>query len=126
MAQQRTTTPIVTAEEMNGKIVHITFIDGKKYKLQHPGNRTKLAWEKETMNVATGMDREKYLDYAFEHCVIPEDHDSKPTIDNLHPKELEVWEKLLRRFLDGDIQYALAESDEAGTKRGRTVQGNKE
>lgn len=120
---KKTTTPIVTGESMNGKMLHIDMIDGRKYKLLHPGNRTKLAWEKETMNIATGIDREKYLDYAFEHCVIPDGHDFKPGLDNVTPKEADVWEKLLSRFLGGDIQYQMAEHEESGTKRGRAVPG---
>lgn len=124
--KKTTTTPIITGESSNGQMIHIDFIDGKKYKLLHPGNRTKLAWEKETMNIATGIDREKYLDYAFEHCVISDGHDFKPGVDNVTPKELEVWEKLLRRFLDGDIQYAVAESAETTPVRRRAVQGSTE
>jgi len=123
---KKTTTPIVTGESMNGKMLHIDMIDGRKYKLLHPGNRTKLAWEKECINIASGIDREKHLDYSFEHCVIPDGHDFKPTVDNVTPKELEVWEKLLRRFLDGDIQYETAGPEEPGTKRGRIVQGSSE
>ena len=126
MAKKTTTNPIVTGEEQNGKILHITFVDGNKYKLVHPGNRTKLSWEKETMNVATGIDRELYLDYAFQNCVISVGHEFQPSIDNVTPHELEVWEKLLRRFLNGDIQHDVAASDDAGAKTRGKVQDRQE
>ena len=68
----RTTNPVITGEDMDGKIIHVKFIDGKRYKLQHPGNRVKMRWEKEVFNPTTGIDIEKFMDLAFEHCVIPD------------------------------------------------------
>ncbi|HPA70771.1 MAG TPA: hypothetical protein PKY31_00790 [Spirochaetota bacterium] len=94
--------------EKDGKIVVIKFIDGKKYRLQHPGNRTYLAWQKEFFSVVEGMDMALFLDKAFEHCVIPEGHDFKPTVDDVKPKELEVWGRMLRRFLGGDLDTMVA------------------
>lgn len=108
------TNPIIVKEEQDGKIVFIEFVDGKMYKLQHPGNRIKLQWEKEYCNPVSGIDQEMFLDKAFEHCVIPEGHDFKPSIDDLKPKALEVWQRTLRRFLNGDFETLLAGTDESG------------
>lgn len=95
--------PVIISSERDGQIVHIEFVDGRKYKLQHPGNRTYLEWQQETFDMEKGLDTISFLDNAFEHCVIPDGHDFKPSIDNVKPAELEVWQKLLRRFLRGDI-----------------------
>lgn len=95
--------PILISSERDGQIVNIQFIDGRKYKLQHPGNRTYMEWQQETFDFEKGLDSVGFMDNAFEHCVIPDGHDFKPTIDNVKPAELEVWQKLLRRFLRGDI-----------------------
>lgn len=120
----RTTNPVITGEDMDGKIIHVKFIDGKRYKLQHPGNRVKMRWEKEVFNPTTGIDIEKFMDLAFEHCVIPEGHGDKPSIDTVKPKDLEVWQRLLRRFLDGDLEAAVGGAAE-GAEPGRSVPGSK-
>ena len=95
--------PVILSSEQDGKIIRIQFIDGKNYKLQHPGNRTYLEWQQETFDLQEGLDTISFLDKVFEHCVIPDGHDFKPTIDDVKPAELEVWQRLLRRFLRGDI-----------------------
>jgi hypothetical protein len=97
------TNPVITAMDENGKVAYVKFIDGRMYKLQHPGNRIYLDWQKDFISITDGIDQAEFLDKAFEYCVIPEGHDFKPTIDNVKPKELGVWGKLLRRFLDGSI-----------------------
>lgn len=94
--------------ENDGKVVIIEFVDGRKYRLQHPGNRTHLQWQKEYFSVTEGFDQAKFLDNAFEYCVIPEGHEFRPTIDNIKPKELEVWGRMLRRFFVGDIDSMVA------------------
>lgn len=109
------TNPIIIDEDQDGKIVIIEFVDGRIYKLQHPGNRIKLRWEKEYYNPVSGIDQEMFLDKAFEHCVIPEGHDFKPSIDNQKSKELEVWQRTLRRFLNGDLETMLAGRKESGS-----------
>jgi hypothetical protein len=98
------TNPIITAMDENGKIAYVRFIDGKKYKLQHPGNRIWLDWQKDFFSIADGIDQAKFLEKAFEYCVIPDGHDFKPSIDDVKPKELGVWQRLLRRFLDGTLE----------------------
>ena len=88
----------------DGRVVVVEFPDKRVYKLQHPGNRKKLEWEKDYFNPATGIDRAKFLDYCFDNCVIAENGAEPPTVDEVNPKELEVWQRLLRRFLDGDLE----------------------
>ncbi len=119
------TNPVVTKMAPDGKVVHIRFIDGKNYKLQHPGNRTYLQWQEEYITL-TGISQEKFLDLAFEHCVIPEGHAGKPTIDSVNPSELGVWGKLLRRFLEGDLNSLVAGPEEGTAKKGDTGSSGKE
>ena len=116
--------PKLLSSERDGQIVYIEFIDGKKYKLQHPGNRTYLEWQQETFDFEKGLDTIGFLDNAFEHCVIPEGHNFKPTIDNVKPSELEVWQKLLRRFLRGELVIPT-ETEQEGEKPGATSSGVK-
>ena len=80
-------------------------VSGKKYKLQHPGNREVLKLRSRCTNPRTGLaDLEPLLDYCFEHVVIPDGHDFKPTIDTVHPKEFEQWLEILPGFLRrGDV-----------------------
>lgn len=100
----------ILGERGNGKILLIQFIDELKYKLQHPGNRTKLQWEQECFSLSEGVDREKLLDYWFENIVIAENHEFQPNLDNVSPKELETWEVLLRRFLGGELNTFINET----------------
>jgi hypothetical protein len=95
--------PIVLSSESDGRIILIEFIDGRKYKIQHPGNRTWMEWQQEMFDLENGINNIGFLDNVFEHCVIPEGHTFKPDIDNVKPRELEVWQKFLRNFLRGEI-----------------------
>lgn len=113
----------------DGQMMWIEFADGKQYKLQHPGNRIKLQWEKEFINPVTGIDMEKFLDLCFENCVIPESHKFKPTIDNVKPAELGVWGSVLRRFLGGELNDPLARPEDGtdtGGASGGSTGGDKE
>jgi D-aminopeptidase len=80
-------------------------VNGKRYKLQHPGNREVLKLRARCTDTRTGStDLEKMMDYCFEHVVIPDGHGFKPTVDNLHPREFENWIVLLPGFLrHGDL-----------------------
>ncbi len=103
--------PKITDYQDNGKIVRVEFPDGGKFKLQHPGNRAKLELESRYFNPTQGIDRAVFLDYCFENCVIAEKGEP-PTVDNVTPKILEVWQRLLRRFLDGDIEPPVSKNRE--------------
>jgi hypothetical protein len=89
---------------MNHFVEYIV-VNEKKYKLQHPGNREVLKLRGLCIQPASGaIDLEPLMDYCFEHVVIPEGHNFKPTVDNLHPKEFEEWITILPRFLRrGDV-----------------------
>lgn len=115
-----TANPILTGMDENGRVAYVKFIDGRAYKLQHPGNRIYLDWQKDFFSVTEGVDQAKFLDRAFEYCVIPDGHDFRPSVDNVKPRELGVWQRLLRRFLDGDLG---AIPDGKGTDVGRAAPG---
>lgn len=118
MSKPKLTNPVVTKMAEDGKVVFIRFVDGKNYKLQHPGNRVYLQWQNEFLSLTEGMSQEKFFDLAFEHCVMPEGHEFKPDIDSVTPYELGVWGKLLRRFLGGDLDSLVAGSEKAADKGG--------
>jgi|GEM_PF-2423016 len=97
-------------------------VNGKVYKLQHPGNREWIKLQGQLydpQNKAFNM--EKLLDYAFEHVVIPRDG-KKLDLDSIDILELsEVWQIILPRFFTGqlDAGYVYPEdskSRKAGTK----------
>lgn len=113
----------VLSIERDGLVAIIRFVDGKNYRLQHPGNRTYLEWQKEFFTVTEGMDVAKFLDKAFEYCVIPEGHTFRPTVDTVKPKELGVWSRVLRRFLDGDLE-SPARKDEPHQEKNSQRGGN--
>ncbi len=91
-------------EENDGQIIRVEFVDGRKYKLQHPGNRTYKNWSDQSLKLNKGTISTIYLlEQGFKYCVFPEGHDFKPTIDGVSHKHLGVWESLLFRFLDGSL-----------------------
>jgi hypothetical protein len=120
------TTPVILKDEDDGAHIDITFIDGKNYHLQHPGNRARLRWERQFFSLSNGLDLERFLDTAFEHCVIPLGHSFKPEINSVKPKELEVWALMLRRFLDGNLQAAIAACGGSGGNTPNPVSDGKE
>lgn len=81
-------------------------VNGKKYKLIHPGMRLHTRWRRQCSEIVEGkifFDLEKFLEFAFEGCIEPIDHTFLPNLDNvLDPKEQEEWARLLPRFLRGD------------------------
>ena len=103
--------PILLKSEMDGLILEITFVDGKNYKLQHPGNRMAMRWQEECFNLTKGkISQEKLIDKCFEHCVFPIAHDFKPTLDTIKPSHRGVWVSMLTRFLDGNLESSFSES----------------
>lgn len=94
----------ILSEENDGQIIRVEFVDGRKYKLQHPGNRTYKNWSDQSLKLNKGIVSTIYLlEQGFKHCVFPEGHDFKPTVDGVSHKHLGVWESLLFRFLDGSL-----------------------
>lgn len=121
MAQAK---PIVLSMDEDGRNARIKFIDGLEYRIQHPGNRSKLEWDKRYFNPATGLDIGGYLDKFFEHCVFPEGHEKRPNIDSVTPKELGAWQELLRPFLEGGLDCPTPRGN-GDSQPGRTNAGVK-
>jgi len=92
-------------------------INGKAYKLQHPGNREWLKI-KETMYSVTKDHLEviPMLDYCFEHVVFPEVGENL-TIDNCDIDDLEVWQELLPSFLRGQLEAGYIYPDTRQAKK---------
>jgi hypothetical protein len=118
------TQPVILSEQNDGQVIRVRMPDGNVYRLEHPGNRVKLQWQKEFYNMTTGVDQERFLDLCFEHVVHPDGHANKPGIDTVKPAHLEVWQRLLHRFLDGGINLDLAKG-ETGAKSGGNAGGGK-
>ena len=80
-------------------------VSGKKYTLQHPGNRAWLTLKQEVFKVSSDqMDVVKLLDYCFENVVFPENGD-KLSLDKVPLNELEqVWQVVLPTFLMGELE----------------------
>lgn len=98
-------------------------VNGKIYKLQHPGNREWLKVKKTLLDVRTAqVDVEPLLDYCFEHVVFPEEG-NKLDLDTIDIIELEeVWAEILPSFLRGqlDAGYVFPE-DRKAEKEGRKL-----
>ena len=84
----------------------IVQVGGKEYKLTHPGMRFVNRWKRECTDIKDGkalFDMEKYIDFCFENCVMPEGHTFRPKQDDIFdPIEGEEWSAVLPRFLRGD------------------------
>jgi hypothetical protein len=80
-------------------------VNGKKYKLQHPGNREWIRIKKTLYNVSgDSIDMEPLLDYFFEHVCFPESG-SKLNLDTVPILELEeVWGSVALQFLRGTLE----------------------
>jgi hypothetical protein len=90
-------------------------VNGKLYKLQHPGNRAWLKLKQSLVNITTKeFDFEKLLDYAFENCVFPDGHTFEPTIDNISLSESEVWEVILPNFFRGKVDNKFKPKNKTG------------
>lgn len=97
-------------------------LNGKVYKLQHPGNRAWLEIKETMYKPQTDtIIMIPFLDFCFEHVVFPE-VGSKITLDGCDPAELEVWGEILPRFFRGklDRDYIYPE-DRASQKSGKKL-----
>jgi hypothetical protein len=88
---------------MNLLIANIE-VNGKKYRLQHPGNREWLKLKKTLFRVSQDeIDIIPMLDYFFAHCCFPEIGDNL-NLDTIDLTELEeVWSVIAPRFFRGDL-----------------------
>ncbi len=105
----------IIVESIDGKNATV-LISGKRYKLQHPGNRAYLRWQKENYNIAQGFDDEAMLDLFFQHCVFPENGTSLD-LDSISPQELSVFQKLMHKFLSGSLDAIVHEKSGDGEKK---------
>lgn len=100
-------------------------VNGKVYKLQHPGNREWLKVKKTLLDVRTAqVDIEPLLDYCFEHVVFPEEG-NKLDLDTIDLQELEeVWAEILPSFLRGQLDsgYVFPENRKAEKEAARLLQ----
>lgn len=97
-------------------------INGKVYKLQHPGNREWLKLQASLYNPKTDFfNLETMLDYSFENVVFPEEG-NKLNLDTISLDDMEVWETVLPRFLRGKLEdgYVWPDTKQA-VKEGRRL-----
>ena len=89
---------------MNQIINHIE-VNGKKYKLQHPGNREWLKIKSTLLKVSKDeIDILPLLDYFFEFCCFPE-IGVNLKLDDIDLKEIEeVWSVIAPKFLMGNLE----------------------
>lgn len=105
---------------MSDLFTDIVEVGGKLYKLQHPGNRAWLKLKQSLINLTSKeFDLVKLLDYAFEHCVFPHEHNFEPTIDNISLNDSEVWEVILPNFFRGKVDAKFKPKNKTGETTNR-------
>ena len=97
--------PILRKIDDTGRYAELTFIDGKNYALNHPGNRKAAEWR--SISLTDKISTIDLMEKAFEFVVKPIGHNFQPNVDNLHPKHLEVWTLVVQRFLAGNLEQEL-------------------
>ncbi|EMN92518.1 hypothetical protein, partial [Leptospira weilii] len=63
------TEPILVDIDDDARVATIQFVDGRNYKLQHPGNRKALRWRQEAISLTEGLNQDKLLDKFFKFSV---------------------------------------------------------
>ncbi|MBM9579690.1 hypothetical protein JWG45_21305 [Leptospira sp. 201903070] len=96
--------PILVEIDDDARVAKIQFVDGRSYKLQHPGNRKALRWRQESISLTEGLSQDKLLDKFFKFSVKPVDHFFEPTLDNIEPNHVEVWLRIANRFLKWELE----------------------
>ncbi|WP_156781779.1 LIC_12613 family protein [Leptospira tipperaryensis] len=96
--------PILETVDDDARVAQIHFVDGRKYKLQHPGNRKALRWRQESISLTEGLNQDKLLDKFFKFCVKGVGHSFEPTLDVIEPNHVEVWLHLANRFLKWELE----------------------
>ncbi|WP_404820593.1 LIC_12613 family protein [Leptospira yasudae] len=96
--------PILETIDDDAKVAQIHFVDGRRYKLQHPGNRKALRWRQESISLTEGLNQDKLMDKFFKFCVKPVDHGFEPTLDVIEPNHVEVWLHVANRFLKWELE----------------------
>ncbi|MBM9576954.1 hypothetical protein JWG45_07285 [Leptospira sp. 201903070] len=96
--------PILETVDDDARVAQIHFVDGRKYKLQHPGNRKALRWRQESISLTEGLNQDKLLDKFFKFCVKGVGHSFEPTLDTIEPNHVEVWLQIANRFLKWELE----------------------
>lgn len=96
--------PILETVDDDVRVAQIHFVDGRRYKLQHPGNRKALRWRQESISLTEGLNQDKLLDKFFKFCVKSVGHAFEPTLDTIEPNHVEVWLRLANRFLKWELE----------------------
>jgi hypothetical protein len=98
-------------------------INGKVYKLQHPGNREWLKLQASLYNPKTDtFNLETMLDYCFENVVFPETGNKLSLDDESLLSDLEVWQTVLPSFLRGKLETGYIWPDnKQSIKEGRKL-----
>ncbi|MDO6395293.1 hypothetical protein Q4554_14525 [Leptospira santarosai] len=96
--------PILLEVDDDAKVAAVHFVDGRKYKLQHPGNRKALRWRQDSISLTDGLKQDTLLDQFFKYCVIAFGHNFQPTLDTIAPNHVEVWLRLANRFLKWELE----------------------
>ncbi|MBM9501598.1 hypothetical protein JWG44_15195 [Leptospira sp. 201903071] len=96
--------PILETIDDDAKVAQIHFVDGRRYKLQHPGNRKALRWRQESISLTEGLNQDKLLDKFFKFCVKGVGHSFEPTLDAIEPNHVEVWLQIANRFLKWELE----------------------
>ncbi|NCN11264.1 MAG: hypothetical protein GW938_15610 [Leptospira sp.] len=97
--------PILRKIDDTGRYAEITFIDGRNYALHHPGNRKAAEWK--SISLTDKISTIDLMERAFEFVVKPINHNFQPNVDDIHPKELEVWTLVVQRFLAGKLEQEI-------------------
>ncbi|EMM73314.1 hypothetical protein LEP1GSC038_2736 [Leptospira weilii str. 2006001855] len=98
------TEPILVDIDDDARVATVQFVDGRNYKLQHPGNRKALRWRQEAISLTEGLNQDKLLDKFFKFSVKPVGHSFEPTLDNIEPNHVEVWLRIANRFLKWELE----------------------
>lgn len=85
-------------DQMN---VEIIFVDGRRYKLAHPGNYEKMEWDKKYSNILTTMKTADKIKIFLRQCVHPINHSHQPSAANVSPFEWTTWGQVMVNFLSG-------------------------
>ncbi|MDV6235824.1 hypothetical protein CH379_009315 [Leptospira ellisii] len=96
--------PVLETVDDDARVAQILFVDGRRYKLQHPGNRKALRWRQESISLTEGLSQDKLLDKFFKFSVKPSGHTFEPTLDAIEPNHVEVWLHIANRFLKWELE----------------------
>lgn len=93
-------------------------VNGKIYKMQHPGNREWMKIQGTMVDPKTQTyNMIDIMDYCFEHVVIPE-KGNKLDLDSVDTRELsEVWQVVCPLFLRGQLDTGYVYPEDKQSKK---------